>query len=224
MSASRSRSAGDTRSPTAIPTLAVTVKGVSLAPSSLKGSLSAASRRSATRSGPAASERSSAITTNSSPPRRPSVSVARTTPSSLAATAFSSSSPAPWPSVSLMDLKLSRSTNSAATGVWSRRERASICSMRSRISVRLGSPVSGSWVARNASCSSAPWRSDSKDSHIRTSVTLRLRCSMAIACASTSGGRASATAISRTTSSAASHQRRQRLVTSFSGAARCAAS
>ena len=96
--------------------------------------------------------------------------------------------------------------------------------MRSRIKVRLGSPVNGSWVARNASCSSAPWRSDSKASHIRTSVTLRLRCNMLTACASTSGERASCAAISPTTSSAASHQRRQRLVTSFNGAARWAAS
>ncbi len=39
-----------------------------------------------------------------------------------------------------MDLKLSRSTNSAATGVWLRRERTSICSTRSRISVRFGQP------------------------------------------------------------------------------------
>ena len=71
-----------------------------------------------------------------------------------AATARSSSSPAACPSVSLIVLKLSRSMNSAATGVWLRRARASICSTRSRISVRFGRPVSGSWVARNASSSS----------------------------------------------------------------------
>ena len=81
--------------------------------------------------------------------------MSRTTPSRRAATARSSSSPTPWPSVSLIDLKLSRSTNSAATGVWLRRERTSICSTRSRISVRFGRPVSASWVARNASSS---WR------------------------------------------------------------------
>ena len=111
--------------------------------------------------------------------------MSRTTPSRRAATARSSSSPMPWPSVSLIDLKLSTSTNSAATGVWLRRERTSICSTRSRISVRLGRPVSASWVARNASSSWRRvssswerWRSDSKDWHIRTSVTSRLRCSM----------------------------------------------
>ena len=127
--------------PRAIPMLAVTVTRVSWSAPSLNGCLSASSRRSATSSGPAASESSSEITTNSSPPRRPSASASRTTPSSRAATACSSSSPAPWPSVSLMSLKLSRSTNSAATGVWLRRERASICSTRSRISVRFGRPV-----------------------------------------------------------------------------------
>ena len=102
----------------------------------------------------AASESSSAITTNSSPPRRPSASVSRTTPSSLSATARSSSSPAPWLSVSLTLLKLSISMNSAATGVWWRRARTSICSVRSRINVRFGSPVNASWVAMNASSSS----------------------------------------------------------------------
>ena len=63
---------------------------------------------------PASSESPSEMTTNSSPPRRPSVSASRVTPSSRAATACSSWSPAPWPSVSLTSLKLSRSMKSAA--------------------------------------------------------------------------------------------------------------
>ncbi len=42
-----------------------------------------------------------------------------------------------------MLLKLSRSTNSAATGVWWRRARTSICSARSRISARFGQSRQG---------------------------------------------------------------------------------
>ena len=57
MSASRSRSPADARSPVAIPMLAVTVTGVSSSPS-LNGSLSASSSRSATSSGPAISDMS----------------------------------------------------------------------------------------------------------------------------------------------------------------------
>ena len=82
------------------------------------------------------------------PPRRPprtrrrpsarGASAPRINASSLAATACSSSSPTLWPSVSLIALKLSRSMNSAATGAWLREARASICSARSRISVRFG--------------------------------------------------------------------------------------
>ncbi len=59
---------------------------------------------------------------------------------------------------------------------------------------------------------------------MRTSVTLRLRCSIAWACAEMCGASSSSTAHARITSAAESHQRRQRLVTSFSGAARCEAS
>src|ERR1700733_8579828 len=230
MSASRSSSSAESRSPTAMPILAVTVSRVSSAPS-LNGCLSASSSRSATSSGPAASESSSAMTTNSSPPRRPSASAWRTTPSRRAATARRSSSPTPWPSVSLIVLKLSTSMNSAATGVWLRVERANICSTRSRISVRLGKPVSGSWVARNASSSSrrpssssVRWRSCSNDSHTRMRLNSRLICSMLSACASASSEIFSSTALSRMTSAITLRHHRLRRVTSFSEAARWAAS
>ena len=93
--------------PAAMPTLAVTVTRVSpCRRRARRRCLSASSRRSATSSGPAASEMSSAITTNSSPPRRPSASSLRTTPARRAATARSSSSPTPWPSVSLIALEV----------------------------------------------------------------------------------------------------------------------
>ena len=130
-----------------------------------------------------------------------------------------------------MSLKLSRSTNSAATGVWLRCERASICSTRSRINVRFGSPVSESWVAMNASScwrrvssSSARTRSASKNLPTRTRVMSRVRCNAARARRSVSGELSSSAALSCSTSATASRQRRQRLVTSSSGATRSAAS
>ena len=103
--------------------------------------------------------------------------------------------------------------------------------MRSRISVRFGSPVRASWVARKTSSfsrlvssSCARWRSSSKDWHIRTRVTSRLRCSIRSASARVSSSSPSSAALSPSTSAAQSRQRRQRLVTSFSGASRWEAS
>ena len=118
-------------------------------------------------------------TTNSSPPRRPSASVSRTSPSRRAATPRSSSSPASCPSVSLMTVKLSRLTCSAATGVPLRARAAQHLLGRGRGSAcGWAGPSAGRGVARKASCSprlssSASWRmrSLSKTSHIRTSVT-----------------------------------------------------
>ena len=108
---------------------------------------------------------------------------------------------------------------------------SSICSTRSRISVRLGRPVSASWVARNASScwrARAPrGRAGARTRRTRTSAPASRRgCAEASpAPARVPRGRDRArAALSRTTSAAASRQRRQRLVTSFSGAARCAAS
>ena len=72
--------------------------------------------RSATRSGPSASEAPSVRITNSSRPRRPTVSPARSMPRNGAATAHRSLSPASWPSESLVSLKLSRSMKHSATG------------------------------------------------------------------------------------------------------------
>src|SRR4051812_34576732 len=86
MSASRSRSCAAWRSPEAMPTLAVTVTWPLPGPSS-NGRRSAVRMRSAMSSGwPSAS------TTNSSPPRRPMASPARSTPVMRVATVRSSSS------------------------------------------------------------------------------------------------------------------------------------
>ena len=183
--------------------------------------------------GPGGERRPSAITTNSSPPRRPSASVSRTTPSRRAATARSSWSPAPWPSVSLICLKLSRSMNSAATGVWLRRARTSICSTRSRISVRFGRPVSGVVGGQEgqlllAAVQAPRGSAGARPRRTRTSARASRRgCAAASRSASLEHRRGAARAARpprSATSAAASRQRRQRLVTSFSGAARCAAS
>ncbi len=82
--------------------------------------------------------------------------------------------------------------------------------------------ASSSWRRESSSC--ALRRSSSKASHIRTSVTSRLRCSIASARCEHLLCQPECRRVSCTTSSAASRQRRQRLVTSFSGAARWAAS
>ena len=60
------------------------------------------------------------------------------------ATSSSSRSPAWWPSVSLISLKWSRSISITAEAMSARRPAPIACSMRSRKSVRLGSPVSAS--------------------------------------------------------------------------------
>ena len=93
------------------------------------------------------------------PPSRPTVSSARIIDTKRSATAWRSRSPASWPRESLASLKLSRSMKYAATAWPDRRDRASICSARSRISCRLARPVSGSWTARWANRASNSFRS-----------------------------------------------------------------
>ena len=80
------------------------------------------------------------ISTNSSPPRRATVSDSRTALVSRCATACSSWSPASWPSVSLIRLKWSKSRNRQATCVPSRCACARICFSRWFSSDRLGKP------------------------------------------------------------------------------------
>ena len=109
-------------------------------------------------------------TPNSSPPRRATVSLSPSDCSRRRATSSSRRSPAWWPSVSLISLKWSRSISITAEATSARRPEAIACSILSRKSVRLGSPVSAScsdwcslaiaarpprWTARNGSSSSS---------------------------------------------------------------------
>ena len=89
---------------------------------------------------------------NSSPPRRPSVSVPRTDPRTVCATRRISSSPAGCPQVSLTILNWSRSRYSSADCSASSPPRLIASARRLSNSRRFTSPVSSSWVAW---CSSA---------------------------------------------------------------------
>ena len=71
----------------------------------------------------------------------------------------SRSSPAAWPRLSLTVLKSSRSMKRTASPLRSRRARATAWRTRSSNSARLARPVSGSWNAWWASCSSKALRS-----------------------------------------------------------------
>ena len=152
---------GASGSVTTTPTLAEPKRA---SPPTVNGSSNASTRRRAIRSACSSSATSSHTTANSSPPKRATVSLARSSLRRRGPIARSSSSPAPWPSESLMTLRLSRSRNSTATRVLSRDARSSAWRSRSSSSVRLGRPVS-------ASCS-ASWR-------MRASV-----CRLSIAAAS----------------------------------------
>ena len=142
--------------PMATPMLAVTKSDFS--PAS-KGWRRLSLMRSATTEIDVGCSTCSQSTTNSSPAKRATVSPGRTCSIRRLATVFNSTSPASWPQVSLMSLKPSRSTNSKATESPCRRERCNAVTRRSRISARLGRPVSGSCVARRVRSSSARLRS-----------------------------------------------------------------
>ncbi len=83
------------------------------------------------------------ISTNSSPPRRATVSPSRTVDCSRSAIFRSTSSPKLWPRLSLMTLKWSRSMKTTATGRGMRCETID-CFRRSSSRWRFGSPVSAS--------------------------------------------------------------------------------
>ena len=99
-----------------MPMLQVTVK---LSPSSTNGRAIASITRRAVASAPAASAWWPSIT-NSSPPRRATVSTWRRHDLMRSATSISTRSPNWWPRLSLMCLKRSRSRNSSANDVPSR--------------------------------------------------------------------------------------------------------
>ena len=135
------------RLPRAMPMLAVMRTRARAASSISNGSRSTSSSRSATNSGlpvgvAALDEHDELVAAEAGD--RVALAQGRREPG---ATAFRSRSPASWPSVSFTCLKPSRSMNSAAVSVPLRRARACICSTRSRIRVRFGSPVSESCSA-----------------------------------------------------------------------------
>ena len=115
----------------------------------------------------------SSSTANSSPPKRAAVSLARMTLSRRLANSGSTSSPAAWPSESLTVLKSSRSRNTTPTPPPSRSARADAWRTRSPNSARLARPVTGSWNAWWASCSSNCARSEMS----RALRTMPLTCS-----------------------------------------------
>ena len=114
--------------------------------------------RSAIRAAPAAPATCSESTTSSSPPKRATVSSARSAEATRSAARWSTSSPPAWPKRSLTALKPSKSRNSTASGACSRCSRRIAWSSRSKNRTRLGSPVSGSWSAWWSSSSSARLR------------------------------------------------------------------
>ena len=106
--------------------------------------------------------RSSNSSVNSSPPKRASVSIGRSIPRRRRASAASTSSPAAWPWVSLMSLKLSTSMNRTASDAPVRAARSSATPNRSRNSARFGRRVSGSCSASSDSAISERLRSSAK--------------------------------------------------------------
>ena len=171
----RSATVAPSRGYSAMPTLAVTKHSC---PPTKIGSRISSSTRMATRSASRSSTTSGSSATNSSPPRRPTASrvrcereamlssevsitwsECRTQERRRRATSISSSSPAPWPRVSLMTLKRSRSISSRPTW-WPRRLACSSARSVRQISWRrLGRPVRASKLARWRILSSASRRS-----------------------------------------------------------------
>ena len=98
-------------------------------------------------------------TANSSPPSRATRSVRRNSLRMRAAVSISSESPAAWPSVSFTALKSSRSIRTSVNGWWPATAVATASSISCENVVRLPTPVSGSWWARNETRSSARLRS-----------------------------------------------------------------
>ena len=153
-SASRSSDSADPRDvlAVAIPVLTVTT---SSPPPQLSGCAIASPIRSAMPSASISPLSPSQRRTNSSPPKRASVSPMRNVLFSRSAIARSIWSPAAWPRLSLMSLKRSMSTNSNPRVESERSSRPRACTSRSSRRVRFGRSVSGSCSAWWASAISA---------------------------------------------------------------------
>ena len=121
-----------------------------LIPSSRSGASIALHIRSARLVAAITSVVSGESTPNSSPPIRATVSLARTVSRNRSATSCSSTSPAWWPSVSLISLKRSRSSTMIASDELERSAASTACSIRSLSSVRFGRSV-------RSSCSAWCW-------------------------------------------------------------------
>src|SRR3954469_13909067 len=119
-SASRTSSSASPPSAKEMPALARTRISCS---STVNGSASSASTRSALSAATWAPATSSSRIANSSPPKRGGVSTARPLVASRLATSISTASPAAWPRPSLIVLKSSRSRKTIATPACSRRAR-----------------------------------------------------------------------------------------------------
>jgi len=147
-----------------------------------KGSARAAASRSAMATMSASAWIPSDTTTNSSPPKRATVSPDRSAPSRRRDRATSSASPAGWPLESLMSLKRSRSMKATTTVPSARPRRARAWWSRSLSSVRFGRPVSGSWRAW--------WASFTSSSRRRAIVSLKASATAATSAGPSTGARA----------------------------------
>src|SRR4051794_29064917 len=101
-----------------------------------------------------------ATTQKTSLPNRATMSFGPTAPCRRWVTRRSARSPASWPSESFTSLKWSRSSKSTATCCPRWRAAAIISAVASSRTLRVGSPVSGSYSPAAASCSSRIRRSD----------------------------------------------------------------
>ncbi len=136
------------------------------------------------------------ISTNSSPPKRATVSAVRTTVPSRRATSCRSSSPARCPKESLMSLKRSRSQTSSAKDRMSRSACAMACCRRSSSRTRFGRPgqarrawpdaAAADWPPPGPACASvitssrrSTWSLTRRSfSHLRLSAVAHCRTSM----------------------------------------------
>ncbi len=142
-SASRIRSSAARPSPSSAIVMPTLVRSVDVAARRCAPARRAARGRAPPCRRPPGRPTSSSSSANSSPPKRAAVSAPRTPPSSRRATSISTSSPAAWPSESLIALKSSRSSEDArASEPASRRARGDAPRVRARrTAARLARPV-----------------------------------------------------------------------------------
>ena len=127
---------------------------------------------------------SASSTKNSSPPWRLTVSDSRTPDSKRRATSCSTSSPARWPSSSLICLKPLRSTNSSAVRKPWRRAMPMALPSRSAITARVGVSVSASrWLERVSNSICSAWSSSTASASTAAISNCSLAASSRLECA-----------------------------------------